>query len=102
MTSNQLADFDFTASYFNFTKICSACCGGQKTFKIPLSTYDDDGQCKLTIEQKKDFSFVCRLCGHLNELDFIKICNDQTAKVLKRKVDLVTNERRLSIRPEKK
>ena len=92
MASNQLVDFDFTADYFNFTKICFLCRKDHKTFKIPLAAYDYDGQCKLTVEEKKRFSFVCRSCRWINELDFIKICNEQTAKVLNRRVDFVMQE----------
>ena len=58
LISNQLPDFDFTATYFNFTKLCSKCCADSKTFRIALSAYDDGGCCNLTTEQKKDFSFV--------------------------------------------
>ena len=53
MASNQLADFNYTFHYFNFTKLCTVCCSNQKRFNIPLSAYDEDGRCKLTTEQKK-------------------------------------------------
>ena len=38
--------------FFNFTKICSICNGHMKTFKIPLSAYDKNGQCIKTEKEK--------------------------------------------------
>ena len=70
--------------YFTFTKICSTCSKTQKTFKVPLSVYDADGQCRLTIEQKKAFSFVCGVFGWLQGLDLSTICDEQTVRWLKK------------------
>ena len=49
--------------FFNFTKICFFCKKESKTFKILLSYYSSSsGQCVLTKEEKKKFSFKCPNC----------------------------------------
>ena len=89
MESNQLADFDFTCAYFNFTKFCSLCGRGRKTFKIPNNQDDEE----LSQEQKKFFTFVfvCRYCEWLNELDLEKIRNERVSKTLERMVTCATD-----------
>ena len=73
MNSNQLVDFDFSASHFNCIKFCT-CRKSRRSFQIHNSVYDDNGRCKLTIEQKKFFTFICKVCGLLVEInDFEKI-----------------------------
>ena len=64
-----------TPDFFNFTKICSTCNGDMKTFKIPLSAYNKNGQCILTEKEKEKFDFVCMVCGSHNPLNFLSICN---------------------------
>ena len=54
-------------------------------------SYDDEGRCVLTEEEKEKFTFIRRACGHKNSLNTIKICNEYTPKILKRKIDGVTN-----------
>ena len=63
-----------------------------KTFKIPLSCYSSNssGQCVLTKEEKKKFSFKCPICGFVNQLDFTQMCNQYTAKILQNKTLLIT------------
>ena len=48
--------------------------------------YDYNGQPQLTAEQKKIFTFVCPLCAWLNELEFRRICEEQTANIFKKRV----------------
>ena len=77
--------------FFNFTKICFFCKKESKTFKILLSYYSSSrGQCILTEEEKKKFSFKCLICGFGNQLDFTQMCNEYTAKILQNKILLVT------------
>ena len=78
--------------FFNFTKICFFCKKESKTFKIPLSCYSSNssGQCVLTKEGKKKFSFKCPICGFVNQLDFTQMCNQYTAKILQNKTLLIT------------
>ena len=54
-----------------------------KTFQIPLSIYCWCGHCRLTAEERKKFSFTCRVCGQLNELDFEKISGREALKALR-------------------
>ena len=86
-SSNQLSDFDFTSRYLN----CSECCSDSKKFKIPLSAYGNDGRCKLTAEQKKSFSFVCRSCGYLNELNFMRACTEYSEMVVAKIIEHAEN-----------
>ena len=79
--ANQLVNFD----YFTFTNICS-------TFKVPLTVYDADSQCRLTIGQKKAFSFACGVCGWLQELDLGAICDEQTVRWLKKRVNFLSDD----------
>ena len=77
--------------FFNFTKICSFCKKESKTLKIPLSYYSSSsGQCVLTEEEKKKFSFKCPICSFVNQLDFIQMCHEYTVKLLQNKTLLVT------------
>ena len=88
MTSSSLTTVD---DFFNFTKICLFCKKESKTFKILLSCYSSSrGQCVLTEEEKKKFSFKCPICGFGNQLDFTQMCNKYTAKILQKKILLVT------------
>ena len=88
MTSSSLTTVD---DFFNFTKICFFCKKESKTFKILLSYYSSSrGQCILTEEEKKKFSFKCLICGFGNQLDFTQMCNEYTAKILQNKILLVT------------
>ena len=84
MASNQPADFDYTLHYFNFTKLCTACCSDQKRFKIALSAYDEDDRCKLTTKQKK--STVS--CVAFERVRLYKIYGRTYRKVLNRKSDI--------------
>ena len=77
--------------FFNFTKICFFCKKESKTFKIPLSCYSSSsGQCILTAEGKKKFSFICPICCSVNQLDFTQMCNEYTVKLLQNKTLLIT------------
>ena len=77
--------------FFNFTKICFFCKKESKTFKIPLSCYSSSGgQCVLTEEEKKKFSFKCPICGFVNQLDFTQMCNKYAIKLLQNNTLLVT------------
>ena len=72
--------------FLNFTKICSFCKKESKTFKILLSCYSgSSGQCVLTKEEKKKFSFICPICCSVNQLDFTQMCNEYTVKLLRNK-----------------
>ena len=71
------------STYFNFTQYCSVCAVESKTFQIRLCIYCWCGRCKLTAEERKKFSFTCRICGQLNELDFEKICGKEALKALR-------------------
>ena len=73
MASIQLPDFDYSAGYFTFTKVCSTCRRQIKTFKVLLAGYDSRVQCKLTREEKEEIGFVCLVCGIRNFLDFEQI-----------------------------
>ena len=46
-----------SVDFVNFTKLCSNDNGEMKTFRIPLSGYNDVGKCILTDEQKKIIFF---------------------------------------------
>ena len=83
--ANQLVNFD----YFTFTKICFTCRRVQKTKKFPIAAYDADIQCRLTIEQKKAFSFACSVCGWLQELDLRAIWGEENVRWLKRRVNFL-------------
>ena len=73
-------------NFFNFTKICFFCKKESKTFKILLSCYSSSsGQCVLTKEEKKKFSFKCLNCSFVNQLDFTQVCNEYTVKLLQDK-----------------
>ena len=73
-------------NFFNFTLLCSNCKKNQKTFKIPLSRYDKNGNCILSKEEKEDdkWFFFCCYCGSNNRIDFSKICNRMTVLFLKK------------------
>ena len=80
MNSNQLVDFDYSPDHFNYTKYF--------TFQIHNSVYDDSGRCKLTVEQRKFFSFVCKVCGSLVEVnDFRKILMERTESWIRQRVN---------------
>ena len=80
-----------TDDFFNFTKICFFCKKESKAFKIPLSCYSSSsGQCVLTAEEKKKFSFICPICCSVNQLDFTQMCNEYTVKLLQNKTLLIT------------
>ena len=68
--------------YFIYTKLC-VCKRDLKKLKIFLLNYDESGVCILSDEEKKHFSFTCSFCNLLNQLDFNKICNEYTVRLLK-------------------
>ena len=85
--------FDF----FNFTKICSNCNGEMKTFRIPLCDYNI-----LTDEQKKFYSFKCKVCNFENSLSLMTLSNRYAIQFIrekicaeKRKVNFQWNKREL-------
>ena len=81
-----MASLPAVDDFLNFTKICSFCKKQSKTFKILLSCYSgSNGQCVLTEEEKKKFSFICSICCSVNQLDFTQMCNEYTVKLLQNK-----------------
>ena len=44
-------------------KKCFGCGMTKGEFEIPLSIYNEAGRCKLKWEERKVYSFSCRLCG---------------------------------------
>ena len=70
--------------YFIYTKIC-VWKKDLKNFKIFLSKYDESGVSILSDEEKSKFSFTCKFCNSLNQLNVDTICNEQTVRFLKRK-----------------
>ena len=57
--------------FFNLAKICFFCKKESKAFKILLSCYSSSrGQCVLTEQEKKKFSFICPICCSVNDLAF--------------------------------
>ena len=88
MTSSSLPVID---DFVNFSKVCFFSKKESKTFKIPWSCYrSSSGQCVLTEEEKKKFSFKCPICSFVNQLDFTQMCNEHTLKLLQNKTLLVT------------
>ena len=78
-----------TDDFVNFTKICSFCKKESKRLKILLSCYSSSsGQCVLTEEEEKKFSFICSICCSINQLDFTQMCNDYTVKLLQNKIEI--------------
>ena len=61
--------------YFIYTKIC-ICKKDLKNFKIFLSNYDGSGVSILSDEEKSKFSFTCKFCNSLNQINFNTICNE--------------------------
>ena len=46
---------------FNYHLICSSRgCQEGKNFKVPLDKYNDDGNCLLTVKEKKEFCFCVK------------------------------------------
>ena len=87
MNSNQLVVFDYSPDHFNYTKYFT-CGKSQRTFQIHNSVYDDSGRCKLTVEQRTFFSFVCKVSGSLVEVnDFRKILMERTESWIRQKVN---------------
>ena len=70
--------------YFIYTKLC-VCKKDLKNFKIFLSMYDESGVSILSDEEKSKFSFTCKFCNSLNQINFNTICNEYTVRFLKRK-----------------
>ena len=70
--------------YFIYTKLC-VCKKDLKNFKIFLLMYDESGVSILSDEEKSNFSWTCKFCSLLNQLNFDTICNEQTVRFLKRK-----------------
>ena len=70
--------------YFIYTKLC-ACKKDLKNFKIFLSNYDESGVSILSDEEKSKFSFPCKFCNSLNQINFNTIFNEYTVRFLKRK-----------------
>ena len=85
--------------FFNFTKVCSFCKKGQKTFKVLLSCYNKSGRCILSEDEKKKIFFICTKCHLFNELDFDQMANEYVVTFLQNKILLSTQ--RLSNKIEK-
>ena len=70
--------------YFIYTKLC-VCKKDLKNFKIFVSNYDESGVSILSDEEKSKFSFTCKFCNLLSQINFNTICNEYTVRFLKRK-----------------
>ena len=69
---------------FNYHLICSSRgCQEGKKFKVPLDKYNDDGNCLLTVKEKKEFLFLCKNCCIINTINFNVIANRETIKLIK-------------------
>ena len=69
---------------FNYHLICSSRgCQEGKNFKVPLDKYNDDGNCLLTVKEKKEFLFLCKNCCIINTINFNVIANRETIKLIK-------------------
>ena len=66
------------SSHFSFAQICRICKKSWKTFRVDLSSYDENG---FFCGNKEEMYFSC--CGTKNFIKFDEICNPFTAKYLK-------------------
>ena len=84
---NWSVNFDYSANHFNYTKYCT-CGKPHRTFQIHNSVYDYNGRCKLTVERRKFFSFVCKVCGSPFEInDFERILMERGESVIRQRVN---------------
>ena len=69
----------------NFTQICRDCKSYHQTFKVDIDRYYDENG-KSVIKKKelyKKFSFICKICGLLNILNFSGLCKEGTVVFLR-------------------
>ena len=69
-------------NYLIYSKIC-VCKKDLKNFKILLSYYDESGRCILSNKEKNKFLFICTFFNSFNQINFDKICNKYTVRMLK-------------------
>ena len=76
--------------FFNYTIVCEKCKKNYQQIKVPLSIFDNDGNCSLTDQEKLSdhWSYFCFVCLKKNTIDFEKVVNKNTILFLKRKLNL--------------
>ena len=77
----------------NFTQVCRDCKNYHQTFKVDIDRYyDENGKSVIkTKELYEKFSFICKICGLLNILNFSELCKEGTVVFLRERANKKTN-----------
>ena len=72
-----------------FTQVCGECKSYHQTLKVDINRYYDENGISVikTKELNEKFSFICKICGLLNILNFSELCKEGTVVFLRERAN---------------